>query len=192
MQIIHEIGVIHGRFQPFHLHHLRYALAAKKQCKHLIIGITNPDPSLVEEDVADLNRSQKSSNPLSYYERMSIIDVSLQDSGIDKKNYSIVPFPINRPELIKNYAPNNAIFFMTIYDDWGEKKLKILRKLGFQVIVLWKKKIEDKGICASDIRLNIVNGTEWESLVNRKAAELILSSNLHKKFGDTNNNMEDI
>lgn len=36
-------GMIHGRFQPFHLH-LTYLRAALELCQTLIIGITNPDP----------------------------------------------------------------------------------------------------------------------------------------------------
>lgn len=42
-------GMIHGRFQPFHNGHLEYALAALSRCSHLIVGITNPDPSTVIE-----------------------------------------------------------------------------------------------------------------------------------------------
>jgi cytidyltransferase-like protein len=38
---------VHGRFQPFHYGHLEYTLAALACCDHRIIGITNPDPSLV-------------------------------------------------------------------------------------------------------------------------------------------------
>ena len=40
-----EIGVVHGRFQLFHLDHLKYVLGAKARCRHLVVGITNPDPA---------------------------------------------------------------------------------------------------------------------------------------------------
>lgn len=33
-----EIGVVCGRFQIFHKEHLQYVLAAKKECKYLIVG----------------------------------------------------------------------------------------------------------------------------------------------------------
>lgn len=38
-----ETGIIHGRFQIFHLKHLEAILAAKMRCKRLFIGITQPD-----------------------------------------------------------------------------------------------------------------------------------------------------
>jgi nicotinamide-nucleotide adenylyltransferase len=44
-QVLYELGVIHGRFQVLHNDHLRYILAGKELCRHLVVGITNPDPT---------------------------------------------------------------------------------------------------------------------------------------------------
>lgn len=41
-----EQGVIHGRFHILHNDHLKYLLAGKLARCHLIVGITNPDPTL--------------------------------------------------------------------------------------------------------------------------------------------------
>jgi len=46
-------GVIHGRFQVLHNEPLKYLLAGKALCKHLVVGITNPDPSLIKSEPAD-------------------------------------------------------------------------------------------------------------------------------------------
>lgn len=43
-------GVIHGRFQLLHNDHLKYLLAGKARCEHLVVGITNPDPCLTKAD----------------------------------------------------------------------------------------------------------------------------------------------
>jgi D-arabinose 5-phosphate isomerase GutQ len=43
-----DVGVIHGRFQILHNDHLKYLLAGKDLCRHLVIGITNPDSPLAE------------------------------------------------------------------------------------------------------------------------------------------------
>ena len=40
---MHEVGVIHGRFQGLHLAHMEYLLAGKSRCRFMYIGITNPD-----------------------------------------------------------------------------------------------------------------------------------------------------
>jgi nicotinamide-nucleotide adenylyltransferase len=45
--------MVHGRFQPFHSGHLQYALAALQRCAHLIVGITNPDPSAIVQEQTD-------------------------------------------------------------------------------------------------------------------------------------------
>ena len=52
-----ETGVIHGRFQVFHNDHLVYLLAGLALCRHLVVGITNPDPFLTRDDAADRKRS---------------------------------------------------------------------------------------------------------------------------------------
>ncbi|MFC1888297.1 hypothetical protein ACFL4G_00935, partial [Thermodesulfobacteriota bacterium] len=52
-----ETGVIHGRFQVFHNDHLAYVLAGKARCRHLVVAITNPDPTLTRDDPADPDRS---------------------------------------------------------------------------------------------------------------------------------------
>jgi nicotinamide-nucleotide adenylyltransferase len=71
------IGVVHGRFQPLHLSHMDYILASLKQCDHLLVGVTNPDPEKTSENIVDLKRSEVSSNPLTFWERLMIIESSL-------------------------------------------------------------------------------------------------------------------
>lgn len=46
-----DIGVVHGRFQPLHLKHMEYILAAKVRCRKLYIGVTNPDNLHTRESV---------------------------------------------------------------------------------------------------------------------------------------------
>ena len=116
-----ETGVVHGRFQIFHLDHLRYLLAAKQRCSHLVVGITNPDPTLTKADAADPVRSLPESNPLTYFERYTIIRAVMFEQGLDAE-FSIVPFPINIPELYRFYLPLDAVFYLTIYDEWGKRK----------------------------------------------------------------------
>ena len=41
-----QIGVIHGRFQLLHNEHMKYIMAGKERCEHLIIGICNPESTL--------------------------------------------------------------------------------------------------------------------------------------------------
>ena len=172
-----ETGVVHGRFQIFHLDHLKYVLAAKKRCRHLVIGITNPDPTLTKTDSADPVRSLPESNPLTYFERYTIVRAVMSEQGLDPAEFSIVPFPINIPELYRFYLPPEGVFYLTIYDDWGKRKLEMFKSLGLEVEVLWVRPIEQKGLRAGEIRRLIALGSQWEHLVP-PAAVLVM-----KKLG---------
>jgi len=181
-----KIGVIHGRFQPFHLEHLKYAMAAWSLCDHLIVGITNPDPTLTGSEKVDPNRSRMCSNPLTFYERLIIIRVSLLEAGIPYDSFDIIPFPVNRPELIKFYIPENVTHFMTIYDDWGRKKREMFKSIGFDVVVLWDKPIEEKKIIGKEIRQAICKGMPWEHWVSPAVARIIKEMGLIERIREVN------
>ncbi len=172
-EIHYEIGVIHGRFQLLHNDHLKYLLAGKELCDHLIVGITNPDPSLTRDSEANPHRSTPLANPLTYYERHLMINEVFKERGLSPSEFSIVPFPINVPDLIKYYVPIDAIFFLTIYDDWGRQKKQYFESLGLKIHVLWEVPLEKKGLSSSDIRESIMKGKPWEHLVPNSVATLI-------------------
>lgn len=168
-----EVGVIHGRFQVLHNDHLTYLLAGKEQCRHLVVGITNPDPTLTRDDPSDPHRSLPGSNPLTYYERYVMVKAALVEAGLSLNAFSVVPFPINLPELYRHYVPLDATFFLTIYDLWGEKKLEHFRSLGLATHVLWRRDPEAKGLSGSLIRKNMIGGQAWEHLVPPSTVRLV-------------------
>ena len=168
-----ETGVVHGRFQVFHLDHLKYILAGKSRCRHLAVGITNPDPSLTGEDPADSARSSPGSNPLTYFERYSLVRAALLGAGIGEADISVVPFPINFPDLYRYYVPMEATFFLTIYDGWGKRKLSLFRSAHLKTEVLWTRPREQKGITGHEVRRRMAEDEPWEDLVPSEAAELM-------------------
>ena len=163
-----EVGVIHGRFQVLHNDHLKYLLAGKSRCQHLVVGITNPDPILTRADPADPMRSLPASNPLTYYERQTMVREVLTDEGLSPLEFSIVPFPINLPELYRYYVPLDATFFLTIYDDWGRRKLEWFQSMGLITEVLSIRPPEEKGLSAGEIRRRMASDEAWEHLVHRQ------------------------
>lgn len=173
--MIQETGVIHGRFQVLHNDHLKYLMAGKAECRHLVVGITNPDPTLTRNDPSDPERSRPASNPLTYFERYVLIRSVLKDEGLTYDQFSIVPFPINFPDLYRHYLPLNATFFLTIYDQWGERKLERFQSLGLQTEILWRKPAEEKGLRATEIRNRMIRGEPWEDLVPPGAARLMIA-----------------
>ncbi len=178
----HNTGVIHGRFQILHNDHMKYLTAGKALCEHLVIGITNPDPAMTKTESADPGRSRESANPLTYYERYVMIKAALADAGFGLDVFSIVPFPINHPDLYKYYVPMNAVFFLSIYDDWGRRKLRYFRELRLKTHVLWEVPPEQKGISAETVRQSIVSGESWEHLVPPAVHKLLTQWNITKRL----------
>jgi cytidyltransferase-like protein len=171
-------GVIHGRFQPLHLDHMKYLMAGKSRCDFLYIGITNPDPHLTRYEETNPHRSLSGSNPFTYFERMKMIIDSMQEFGVSRSEFDTIPFPINLPDRLKYYAPRNAVYFVVIYDAWGEHKFQLLKSLGLEVEVMWRRTNDAIGITGSEIRTLMRQNKSWEHLVPKSVANLIHSEKL--------------
>lgn len=171
---ITETGVIHGRFQVLHNDHLVYLQAGLSLCRHLVVGITNPDPVLTRVDAADVKRSDPAANPLTYFERYVMVRAVFDEAGIDPSRFSVVPFPINIPELYKYYVPLDALFFLSIYDDWGRRKLEYFTSLGLATHVLRNVSKHQKGLSATDIRRRMTENGAWEDQVPPVVVNLMI------------------
>ncbi len=165
--------MIHGRFQVLHNDHLKYLLAGKARCRHLVVGITNPDPLLTKDDSADPERSDPAANPLTFFERYQLIRACLEEAGIAHSDFSVTPFPINFPDLYKYYVPMDAVFYLTIYDQWGWRKLEMFKALGLKTEVMWEKTPEEKGLTGAAVRRSMALDQPWEHLVPASAARLM-------------------
>jgi nicotinamide mononucleotide adenylyltransferase len=162
-----------GKFQPFHVEHLKYVLKAFEVGEHAIIGITNPDPTYIRMEETDPQRSTSEANPFTYYERYMMVVGSLRDYGIDPLRYDIVPFPINVPGSWFNYIPKHAVFLLTLYDEdkWLQVRKRKLEDKGIRTEVLWSK--PNKGVVGAEVRRRIRAGLEWEELVPQATSRVI-------------------
>lgn len=174
-----ELGFIHGRFQLFHNDHLNYALLAKAQCKKLIVGITSPENAFLIREEVDPHRSNAADNPFTFFERFNMAKLALLEAGIKREDFEIVPYPIERPEILTNYIPLNATSFFTIYDQWGYEKLRRLQALGYKTIVLFDD--HEKQMSSTQIRHKIVDGADWKQMVPKAVYEYILANDLTEK-----------
>ena len=156
-----KIGMIHGRFQPFNLGHFQYLKAALHCSKELIVGITNPDPTLTGKDDSDSHRHHPDANPFPYYLRMKMIQNSVfmdKEIRCHIRHITVIPFPINKPNLWAYYIPQNGIVqIMNTLDEWDHRKKKMFIERGFQVHVLGHG------------RYRLDDGTELSSTIIRKA-----------------------
>lgn len=178
MTLTHRVAVIHGRFQPLHLGHLEYLLAGAERCDVLVVGITNPDPETTTDELTDPARSSAGANPFTYYERHLMIEGALRNAGVDRERLRIVPFPHSFPERLLHYAPRDATYLLTVYDDWGETKLARFAELGLRTEVMWRR--TDKPISGSRVRSALAEGDGiWRSLVPSAVAGVIDERRVH-------------
>ena len=178
----YDVGIIHGRFQILHNDHVKYLMAGKEFSEHIIVGITNPDPSLTKNHESNPHRSTELNNPLTYYERMIMIKETFLDKGLKLSEFSIVPFPINFPHLLKYYVPLDKVFFLSIYDDWGRQKKKYLENLGLKVHILWEVPLEKKGISGQTVRKKMLEDQSWQQLVPKSVQNLIIEWNVIERL----------
>jgi nicotinamide-nucleotide adenylyltransferase len=161
-------GMIHGRFQPFHNGHLEYGLQAAARCDQLIIGITNPDPSLTVQERDDPERHLPAANIFTFFERQWMIRSTLIEAGVDLGRTSFVPFPIHHPECWQFYCPLETTQFVRIFSRWGEEKTRRFRERGWAVEVLDKGTA--KQVSGREVREKLLAGQGWEELVPRAVA----------------------
>lgn len=177
-----KIGVIHGRFQMLHVGHMEYLLAGKERCEYLIIGITNPDSFLTKYSDANPHRSTSLANPLTYFERFQMIKLAMIEAGVKRNEFDIVPFPINYPELIFNYAPRSAKYYMTIYDEWSREKQLSLQELGCNIEVMWTRTNSEKVTCGSEVRDCILHKKPWKHLVPNSVYSYIIQNGIDERI----------
>ncbi|HCR83453.1 MAG TPA: nicotinate-nucleotide adenylyltransferase, partial [Lachnospiraceae bacterium] len=70
----------------------------------------------------DLHGTTKRDNPLTYFERLEMIQGALTDFGVKREEYEMIPFPVSQPDLITQYAPRDAVYFMSICSEWDEER----------------------------------------------------------------------
>jgi len=185
-----KIGVIHGRFQMLHIGHMEYLLAGKERCDYLLIGIANPDISLTKNSAANPHRSTSLANPLTYYERFQMIMGAMLEAGVERRAFDIVPFPINYPDLLFNYTPLSAKYYMTIYDEWSKEKQLSLQNLGCDIEVMWVRTNAEKVTSGTEVRNRIIRGEEWKQLVPASVFEYITKHGIDTRIRKTGNSEE--
>lgn len=178
-----ERGVVHGRFQGLHLKHMEYLLAAKMRCRLLYVGITHPDifacPAVSPLDV---HGTLVRDNPLAYIERYEMIRDSLLEFGVKREEFEIIPFPVDRPDVLAQYAPADAVYYMSICGEWDREKEKILSSLGLKTEILWERNAEEKGITGTELRALIAGDGSWRQYMPKAAAEYLTEHGLDERI----------
>lgn len=171
------VGSVHGRFQPFHNGHLEYFSAAKACCDFLWIGVTQYNPSSLARSPHDKHREEPANNPLTFFERVCIIEESLLEIGWEPGSFGFTPFPVESPDQLSNFLGTEVQIFTTVYDDWNRHKIQVLEAAGYRVIVLWERAVKE--IDGVRVRNSIRSGSEdWIAMVSPATVRAVRRLNI--------------
>lgn len=180
------VASVHGRFQPFHLEHLDYVAAATARADFVHVGITQFETAHLQHVAgAGAHRDDLASNPLTYFERAEVISLALTGQGYDENQFRIGPFPIENPDQLPDFLPISVPILTTRVDEWNDRKVSLLRQLGYSVHTLFER--NPKGVAGSEIRQMMVNGDDsWRSMVPSSTVAYLDSLNLGARIQQLN------
>lgn len=153
------VGFYIGRFQPVHKGHVYAIKYVLDRVDELIIG------------VGSAQFSHELDNPFTAGERITMLRLALDEAGVDRRLYSIIPIPDTQVHSVwvaqvLAYTPK----FDVVYTNEPLSR-QLFLEAGFKVygIKFYRRKI----YTATNVRDKILNGKNWESLVPPSVAEYI-------------------
>lgn len=154
-------GLFVGRFQPFHLGHLSGIKAALEQAEELVIVVGS----------AEYSHSDK--NPFTAGERVEMVRTALKEANIDPATYVIIP--IRDVHIHATWVPfivSQVPRFDIVFTN-EPLTSRLFNERGYRVerIPFFDRTIYS----ATEIRQRILKGKNWESLVPKSVAELLVS-----------------
>ena len=101
-----------------------------------------------------------------------MITSAMVEAGVSLEHFGVLPFPVDRPASLKNFLPTFVPVFTTICEPWNEYKETMLRTVGYDVRVLWRR--EEKVYEGIKVRHHIRLGDSiWRDMVPPATARVI-------------------
>ena len=155
-----ERGIFVGRFQPFHLGHLNAVKTALERVEELVIVVGS----------AEYSHSDK--NPFTAGERIEMIRAALKEAKIDPARYMIVP--VRDVHIHATWVPfivsQVPSFDIVLTNEPLTSRLFKERGYTVEPIPFFDR----EEYSATEIRERILKGKNWESLVPKSVAELLV------------------
>ncbi len=151
------VGLIIGRFQPFHKGHFEVIKTIAEECDAIVVGIGSADISHTLD------------NPFTAGERHLMISRSLTEEGFT--DFYLVPLiDINRYAVWVSHVVSLVPPFNAIYSN-NLLTRRLFREAGHEVrhSPLFNRDLYS----GTEIRRRMVDGREWEYLVPASVAEVI-------------------
>ncbi|MEU3464293.1 hypothetical protein ABZ721_30595 [Streptomyces sp. NPDC006733] len=182
MTEIYDVASVHGRFQPVHLGHVEYLLAAKERCRFLYVGVAQFVRSRLQVVSSNApHRVEPTSNPMTFFERQAMIREVLLDCGVPSEEFAVVPFPIEDLAVLPEFLPRTLPILTTIYEEWNREKVALLRAAGYPVEVLYQDRA--RVYSGTEVRRLVAAGdARYESMVPPATARWVLRVGMRQRL----------
>jgi nicotinamide-nucleotide adenylyltransferase len=158
-----RVGLLVGRFQPFHYGHLAAVRFALKRVDYLYVV------------VGSAQRSHERDNPFTASERISMIKSALDGSGVDPSKWMAIPIVDADSHSVWVSSVESMVPKFDIVFTNDTLTHLLFKEEGIEVRAV---PYLDRGrYSATNVRMRILERKDWESLVPPQVAELV------KEFG---------
>ncbi|MBN2517656.1 MAG: nicotinamide-nucleotide adenylyltransferase [Candidatus Altiarchaeota archaeon] len=157
------VGLLIGRYQPFHLGHLGVVKKILEECDQLIIGIGSAQYSHTGE------------NPFTAGERLTMISEALNEEKIPMHKYLIIPIPdIHNNSVWVSHVASICPEFDVVYTR-NPLATRLFKEAGYKVR---QQPLFDRvKYSGTEIRKRMLQGLGWEGLIPPAVVKVI------RKFG---------
>ena len=163
-------GLFVGRFQPFHVGHLKAVKDILEKLDELVIV------------VGSSQYSHRVDNPFTAGERVTMIRTALEEEGISPSRYWIVPVPDVHVHMtwvaqVLGYTPK----FSVVYTNEPLTR-RLFIEAGYDVkpVPFYRREVYS----ATEIRKRMLNGKNWEGLLPSSVVKFIKEIDGVKRLRD--------
>jgi nicotinamide-nucleotide adenylyltransferase len=165
-------GLYVGRFQPFHLGHLKAIQRVLKEADEAVIVI------------GSAQYSHNTNNPFTAGERLVMIRLALTEAGVDYSRVWVVPVPDVHLHMLwaaalEGYTPR----FNVVYSNESLTR-RLFMEAGYKVKSI--QFYERKDYNSTLVREKMLKGDSWASLVPKSVAEFITEIDGVNRLRDLN------
>lgn len=152
-------GLLVGRYQPFHIGHLKAVKDVMAENDEVIIAI------------GSAQFSHTSKNPFTAGERIEMIRAALIEASLDLSKIIIVPIPdIGSHNLWVARVKATCPRFQVVYSN-NPLVTRLFKEAGYEVkqVDMYNRHV----MSATEVRKRILEGKDWRELVPKSVASLI-------------------
>ena len=179
-----QYAVWDGRFQPLHKGHIEFACAIVKNFNLplAVMIIQSSESGYDDEYSKEVNKHHKlSRNPLTLWERRTMMNLALDEQGIsDCVEVIGIPRPDLFWEIASSFYPPNRFICLSGKDSYEKKKEAFWASLGEKTKVVPIDGLT--AISATKVKNSIKEEGDWQSLIPISCHEYFLSIEGPRRF----------